>query len=235
MASTAAVEVKSSTRVFNGTLIRFTHQSQETRTPMTCAVYIPTTSSGSETFPTLLYLSGLTCTDENVCQKSGIFKKLSELRMGFVAPDTSPRGAGIPGETDSWDMGAGAGFYLDATAEPWAQHYKMYSYITKELMVVLKDNFAALDLTRMGVTGHSMGGHGALTIALKNQHMFKSVSAFAPICNPKVRFAASRSLLFRSRSPHVIWHSLSRTQPTARTVGTEGIWVVPGRSPATVR
>ncbi len=155
---------------------------------MTCAVYIPLSSpdKASETFPTLLYLSGLTCTDENVCQKSGIFKKLSELRMGFVAPDTSPRNTGIPGETDSWDMGAGAGFYLDATAEPWAQHYKMYSYITKELMAVLKDNFAALDLTRMGVTGHSMGGHGALTIALKNQHMFKSVSAFAPICNPKV-------------------------------------------------
>lgn len=192
MAAAVAVEIKSTTRVFNGTLIRFTHQSNETKTPMTCSAYIPlmTSSEGNETFPTLLYLSGLTCNDENVCQKSGIFRKLSELRMGFVAPDTSPRGAGIPGETDSWDIGVGAGFYLDATAEPWTQHYRMYSYITKELMIVLNENFAALDLTRMGVTGHSMGGHGALTIALKNQHMFKSVSAFAPICNPKVKFFA---------------------------------------------
>lgn len=131
-----------------------------------------------------MYLSGLTCTDENVCQKSGAFKALSEHQLGFIAPDTSPRGAGITGEADSWDFGVGAGFYLDATNSPWANNYRMYSYITKELPAVIASNFPTLDLTRMGITGHSMGGHGALTIALKNQTMFKSVSAFSPICNP---------------------------------------------------
>ena len=119
-----------------------------------------------------------------MCQKSGAFKTLSELQMGFIAPDTSPRGAGIEGESDSYDFGVGAGFYLDAINGPWAENYRMYSYITKELPGIIASNFPSLDITRLGITGHSMGGHGALTIALKNQTMFKSVSAFAPICNP---------------------------------------------------
>jgi S-formylglutathione hydrolase len=104
--------------------------------------------------------------------------------MGLIAPDTCPRGAGVPGETDSWDFGQGAGFYLDATTELWKDNYRMYSYITKELPTVLTENFPTLDLSRMGITGHSMGGHGALTIGLKNPKLFRSVSAFAPICNP---------------------------------------------------
>lgn len=104
--------------------------------------------------------------------------------MGFIAPDTSPRGANIPGEADNWDFGVGAGFYLDATEMPWSNNYNMYSYITKELFGVISENFTALDTSNVSITGHSMGGHGALTIAFKNQHMFKSVSAFAPICNP---------------------------------------------------
>ena len=104
--------------------------------------------------------------------------------MAFIAPDTSPRGAGIAGEADSWDFGVGAGFYLDATSSPWHENWRMYTYITKELPTILAAKFPAMDLLRMGVTGHSMGGHGALTIALKNQHIFRSVSAFSPICNP---------------------------------------------------
>eukprot|EP00600_Ochromonadales_sp_CCMP1393_P004310 CAMPEP_0174991702 /NCGR_PEP_ID=MMETSP0004_2-20121128/22067_1 /TAXON_ID=420556 /ORGANISM="Ochromonas sp., Strain CCMP1393" /LENGTH=278 /DNA_ID=CAMNT_0016245537 /DNA_START=126 /DNA_END=962 /DNA_ORIENTATION=- len=157
---------------------------------MTCAVYLPPAvaedeaSSSSTTVPYLLYLSGLTCNDENVCQKSGIFAKLAEKNIAFVAPDTSPRGAGVPTEDDSWDFGTGAGFYLDATAEPWSKNYRMYSYITKELPEFLASNFPALDNDKVGITGHSMGGHGALTIALKNPTKYKSVSAFAPICNP---------------------------------------------------
>jgi S-formylglutathione hydrolase len=131
-----------------------------------------------------MYLSGLTCSDENVCQKSGIFKTLSELQMGFVAPDTSPRGAGVEGETESWDFGQGAGFYVDATTEKWSNNYRMYTYVTKELPKILSEHFPSLDQTRMGITGHSMGGHGALTIAFKNPAQFKSVSAFSPICNP---------------------------------------------------
>jgi len=159
---------------------------------MTCTVYLPTGSAtpvDDKTVPVILYLSGLTCTDENVCQKSGIFRILSELGgIGFISPDTSPRNSGILGESDSWDFGVGAGFYLDATTEPWSTNYNMYSYITKELPEVITSNFPSLDITRMSITGHSMGGHGALTIALKNQHMFTSVSAFAPICNPIVAF-----------------------------------------------
>jgi len=176
---------------------------------MTCSVYLPSScnSEGSTNrVPCLMYLSGvffiffvifimilyysmllvlkLTCTDENVCQKSGAFRYLSQRQLGFIAPDTSPRGAGIAGESDSWDFGVGAGFYLDATQNPWAENYKMYSYITKELPSIIANNFPTLDQSRMGISGHSMGGHGALTIALKNPSLFKSVSAFSPICNP---------------------------------------------------
>lgn len=180
----AAIEIKSTVKVFTGSLIRFSHMSAETKTTMTCAVYLPQETSVAKKFPSLMYLSGLTCTDENVCQKSGCFKALSEMQMGFIAPDTSPRGAGVAGETDSWDFGVGAGFYLDATAEAWKENYRMYSYITKELPSVISSNFPSLDLTRLGITGHSMGGHGAMTVALRNQDMFKSVSAFSPISNP---------------------------------------------------
>jgi S-formylglutathione hydrolase len=113
-----------------------------------------------------------------------MFRALAEHGLAMVAPDTSPRGAGIAGETDSWDFGVGAGFYLDATEHPWSENYRMYTYITVELLDLIARNFPIVDVHRAGITGHSMGGHGALTIALKNQTMFRSVSAFAPICNP---------------------------------------------------
>eukprot|EP00602_Paraphysomonas_sp_CaronLab_P007017 CAMPEP_0185026806 /NCGR_PEP_ID=MMETSP1103-20130426/11268_1 /TAXON_ID=36769 /ORGANISM="Paraphysomonas bandaiensis, Strain Caron Lab Isolate" /LENGTH=256 /DNA_ID=CAMNT_0027560511 /DNA_START=98 /DNA_END=868 /DNA_ORIENTATION=+ len=152
---------------------------------MTCAVYLPPAASDtSNKLPSLLYLSGLTCTDENVCQKGGAFRALAELNIAFIAPDTSPRNVDIPGDNDSWDFGTGAGFYLDATAEPWANNYRMYSYIVQELPQVISANFPQIDVSNMGITGHSMGGHGALTIALKNQQAYKSVSAFSPICHP---------------------------------------------------
>mmetsp|Transcript_29021 Transcript_29021/g.57917 ORF Transcript_29021/g.57917 Transcript_29021/m.57917 type:complete len:284 (+) Transcript_29021:34-885(+) len=177
------MEIKSKVKVCGGELIRFTHQSNETKTPMTCAVFIPNTASSTPT-PYLLYLSGLTCTDENVCQKSGVFQALAKHQIAFVAPDTSPRGAGIEGEDDGWDFGTGAGFYLDATSPKWADNYRMYSYVTKELPSILTTHFPQLDQTRVSITGHSMGGHGALTIALKNPTKYRSVSAFSPICNP---------------------------------------------------
>jgi S-formylglutathione hydrolase len=151
--SHTAIEIKSTTKVFNGFLIRFSHQSIETKTTMTNAVYLPIDNIDLKTesslaIPSIFYLSGLTCTDENVCQKGGQFKYLSELRLAFVAPDTSPRGANIPGEDDSWDFGTGAGFYLDATNSPWDKNYRMYSYITKELPEVLSVNFPCLNLNR---------------------------------------------------------------------------------------
>jgi S-formylglutathione hydrolase len=149
---------------------------------MTCSVYIP---SNENKLSALLYLSGLTCSDENVCQKSNIFKSLYENNMALIAPDTSPRNEiKLPGETDSWDFGAGAGFYLDATVSPWKENYRMYSYITSELIDIIYEKFPQININSLGITGHSMGGHGALTIGIRKNYLFKSVSAFAPICNP---------------------------------------------------
>lgn len=162
--------------------MRFTHDSVQTKCKMTASVFIP--GNATAKCPLLMYLSGLTCTDENVCQKSGIFRSLAEKGLAFVAPDTSPRGINILGDGDSWDFGTGAGFYLDAVAEPWSENYRMYSYVTDELLGVIEDNFPEIDIDNVGITGHSMGGHGALTIALKRPDLFKSVSAFAPIANP---------------------------------------------------
>ncbi|KAL3895701.1 MAG: hypothetical protein SGCHY_004543, partial [Lobulomycetales sp.] len=132
---------------------------------------------------TLVFLSGLTCTHENFIQKSGALKKAAELKLVLVCPDTSPRGLGIPGEDDSYDFGSGAGFYVDATEENWSK-YQMYSYIVSDLLGVASGVCGNIDTDRVGVFGHSMGGHGALTIGLKNPGLFKSVSAFSPIVNP---------------------------------------------------
>lgn len=163
------MEIKSKTAVFGGQLIRFSHLSAQTGTTMTCAVFLPDPVA---TVPYLLYLSGLTCTDENVCQKSGIFRSLAQNKVtivlcrvvhvngfqrllqfalhqiGFVAPDTSPRGAGIEGEDEDWDFGTGAGFYLDATAPKWSSNYRMYSYVTEELPALLTQHYPQLDHSR---------------------------------------------------------------------------------------
>ncbi|KAK2078022.1 hypothetical protein QBZ16_003890 [Prototheca wickerhamii] len=148
---------------------------------MTFSVFHPP-AADKNPVPVLYYLSGLTCTDDNVMQKSGVQRIAAELGVAVIAPDTSPRGLGIEGEDESWDFGTGAGFYLNATQEKWRQ-YRMYDYVVKELPMLLAE-FSDLDLSKASITGHSMGGHGALTIALKNPEVFKSVSAFSPIVNP---------------------------------------------------
>lgn len=137
----------------------------------------------SEPVPVLYYLSGLTCTEENVMAKSGVQRYAAEHGLVLVAPDTSPRNTGIPGETDDWDFGAGAGFYVDATIAPWSQHYQLYSYVVEELPALIAEHFPVLP-DRQGIFGHSMGGHGALVCALRNRDRYRSVSAFAPICAP---------------------------------------------------
>ncbi|KAI1417526.1 S-formylglutathione hydrol [Hypoxylon sp. FL1857] len=144
-----------------------------------------TTTTTTTKVPVLIYLSGLTCTPQN-CTEKGFFQAHAARRgIALVWPDTSPRGANLPGETDSWDFGAGAGFYVDATAEPWSKHYRMETYISRELPEALFAAFGAqLDKDRVSITGHSMGGHGALTLYLKNPGKYRSVSAFAPIANP---------------------------------------------------
>ncbi len=160
----------------------YEHQSEVTGTAMKFAVYRPVQAETAKV-PVLTYLAGLTCTEETFTIKAGAQRYASSYGMMLVMPDTSPRGAGIPGEDEDWDFGSAAGFYLDATAEPWSRNYRMYSYVTEELPALIAANFSA-DMERQGIFGHSMGGHGALTVALKNPGRYASVSAFAPIVAP---------------------------------------------------
>ncbi|MEE8270429.1 MAG: S-formylglutathione hydrolase [Alphaproteobacteria bacterium] len=167
---------------FGGVQGFYEHGSAVTGTTMCFAVFRPAQSETGDV-PVLTYLAGLTCTEETFTIKAGAQRLAASHGILLVAPDTSPRGAGIAGEDDDWDFGTGAGFYLDATAEPWSRHYRMYSYVTDELPALIAESFAA-DPGRQGIFGHSMGGHGALTIALKNPDRYRSVSAFAPISAP---------------------------------------------------
>ena len=183
VAPPAKIEVLKRIAVAGGTLTRFSHESAETKTPMIASVFIPPGLEYASELPALYWLSGLTCNDENFCQKSGAFAHATRHKVALVIPDTSPRGAGIPGEDEDYDLGTGAGFYVDATAEPWASNYRMYSYITKELPAIVEAEFA-ISRSLRSIAGHSMGGHGALTIAFKDPEAWASVSAFAPICNP---------------------------------------------------
>jgi S-formylglutathione hydrolase len=170
-------------RCFGGTQGFYRHASTSTGTGMRVAVYQPPQAEDGPV-PVLVFLAGLTCTDENFTIKAGAQRLAAEHGLLLVAPDTSPRGLGLPGEADAWDFGAGAGFYVDATQAPWARHYRMYSYVTRELPEVIAAAFPRADLDRQGIFGHSMGGHGALVAALRNPDRYRSVSAFAPICAP---------------------------------------------------
>lgn len=179
------LSTKSEWTSFGGKLSVHEHDSKVTGTPMTFAVYTPPVKDGqNDPFPVLWYLSGLTCNWSNVMEKSGLQRVASELGLMIIAPDTSPRGDGVAND-EAYDLGQGAGFYLSATQEPWAEHYKMDEYILSELTRLVSKNFDA-DMERQGVFGHSMGGHGAITFALKNPDHFKSCSAFSPITSPSV-------------------------------------------------
>jgi len=178
-----AVETLSSVRSFGGEQAVLRHASEATGTDMTFSVFVPDHAEGA-LLPVVWYLSGLTCTHANVTEKGEYRRACAELGLIFVAPDTSPRGDGVPDDADgAYDFGLGAGFYVDATQEPFAQHYKMWSYITQELPKIIGDCFPA-DLERQSIMGHSMGGHGALTIGLTLPERFKAVSAFSPIVAP---------------------------------------------------
>ncbi|WP_281401657.1 S-formylglutathione hydrolase [Microvirga soli] len=176
-------ETVSQSRCFNGTQFVYRHTSRETGTPMRLAVFVPPQAKDRKV-PVVWFLSGLTCTEENFTVKSGAQRVASELGLMLIAPDTSPRGEGVPDDPEgAYDFGLGAGFYVDALQEPWAKHYRMRSYIERELPDLIAESLPA-DMSRQGITGHSMGGHGALTIALRNPDRFKAVSAFAPIASP---------------------------------------------------
>ena len=175
------LETLSETRAHGGTQGVYRHASTATGTAMTFAAFVPEHAPGTE-LPVLWYLSGLTCTHANVMEKGEYRAACAQHGVIFVAPDTSPRGNGVP-DAETYDFGQGAGFYVDATQEPWARHYRMRSYIEDELPALIGEHFPA-DMARQGIAGHSMGGHGALTIALRNPGRFRSVSAFAPIVAP---------------------------------------------------
>ena len=175
------MEIVSENKAFGGVQGVYTHDSEATGGAMTFAVYMPP-HAASETVPCLWYLSGLTCTHENAMTKAGAQGWAAEHGVALVFPDTSPRGDDVA-DDEAYDLGKGAGFYVDATQDPWAPHYKMYSYITRDLQNLVTSEFAIAQ-DRQGITGHSMGGHGAITLALANPELYRSVSAFAPIANP---------------------------------------------------
>ncbi|AUH33258.1 S-formylglutathione hydrolase [Paracoccus tegillarcae] len=174
-------ETVSENRSFGGTQGVYSHQSEATGTKMTFGLFLPEEAQYGRV-PVLWYLSGLTCTHENAMTKAGAQEWAAEAGMALVFPDTSPRGEGVA-DDEAYDLGQGAGFYVDATQDPWKPHFKMWHYVTHELPELVSDNFA-IDRDSMGITGHSMGGHGALTIAMTMPERYRSVSAFAPIANP---------------------------------------------------
>jgi S-formylglutathione hydrolase len=180
-----ALKLLSSHACFGGEQRFYAHTSHEIGLRMRFSAFLPTQAVGptARDMPALLLLAGLTCNEETFMIKAGAQRLAAEAGLALVSPDTSPRGAGVPGENDDWDFGEGASYYLDATNPPWSTHYRMESWLMRELLPLL-DNDLRIDTSRLGITGHSMGGHGALTLALRHPGRFRSVSAFAPISSP---------------------------------------------------
>ena len=179
-----SLEIISDNKSHGGRQLVVKHASSATSTDMTFSVFLPPQAESGARLPVIWYLSGLTCTHANVTEKGEYRAACAELGLIFVAPDTSPRGQGVPTALEgAWDLGLGAGFYVDATQEPWAKHYRMWTYVTEELPALVVGEFP-VDGYRQAIMGHSMGGHGALTVALRNPDLFRSVSAFAPIVAP---------------------------------------------------
>ncbi|KAJ2508956.1 hypothetical protein IWW47_000313 [Coemansia sp. RSA 2052] len=206
------MELVSKQRSFKGEVRKYTHHSTATKGKMTFNIYLPDVAlTGKERVPVLYYLSGLTCNEDNMITKGGALPYLSDERIALVAPDTSPRGAGIPGEDDDWELGTGAGFYVDATQDPWAQNYNMYSYVQSELQQLVAESFA-VDASRTSIFGHSMGGHGALVLALRNSGHYKSVSAFAPICHPSTSNWGRKQLTAYLGSDESAWAAYDATE-----------------------
>ncbi|CBQ69248.1 probable esterase D [Sporisorium reilianum SRZ2] len=178
-----SLTTKSTVKVCGGMLTKYTFASASLGSLETAInVFLPSSACATSKVPVLYYLSGLTCTEDNAAQKGFFFRAAEEVQIAVVFPDTSPRGAGVEGEEESYDFGTGAGFYVNATREPWSKAYRMYDFVVRELPDKLRD--LPIDTARASITGHSMGGHGALTLYLKNRAAYRSASAFSPICNP---------------------------------------------------
>jgi len=215
------MKVLSEQACFGGVMGFYAHDSEEIGLEMRFGVYRPPQAANGRV-PVVTYLAGLTCNQETFMIKAGAQRVAAELGLMLVAPDTSPRGAGIPGEDDDWDFGTGAGFYVDATEAPWSKHYRMYSYVTKELPTVVGEAFPA-DAARQGIFGHSMGGHGALVCGLRNPDLYRSVSAFAPIVAPSRVPWGEKALPAYLGADRSAWADydaceLVRRQPTGATL-----------------
>jgi S-formylglutathione hydrolase len=206
-------ELLSEHTCFGGAQRFYRHDSAAVGLPMRFSIFLPPNAQGKK-LPVLFYLAGLTCTEETFMTKAGAQRVAANEGIILVAPDTSPRGANVAGETDSWDFGVGAGFYVDATCEPWARHYRMYSYIL-ELHDLVMSGFPA-DPNRCGIFGHSMGGHGALVLALRNPDLFKSVSAFAPIAAPSRAPWGEKAFGGYLGPDHDAWHAYDATELMVR-------------------
>ncbi len=214
---TQTLETKSTAKSFGGVQGVYTHQSKVCACPMTFAVFVPPHKEGAK-LPVLWYLSGLTCTHANVMEKGEYRRAAAEHGVIIVCPDTSPRGEGVADVQDNWKMGCGAGFYIDATQQPWAKNYQMYSYVTQELPTLIAAHFPA-DMSRQSIFGHSMGGHGALISALKNPGRYRSVSAFAPITHPMIADWSAPALtayLGADQKAHRAWDTVALIEDDAR-------------------
>ena len=199
------METLSTEKSFDGVQGVYRHAASQTACDMTFAVYMPPQAEDGPV-PVLWYLSGLTCTHANVMEKGEYRRVAAELGLAIIAPDTSPRGADVPDEPDNWQFGSGAGFYVDASEAPYEMHYRMYSYIRDELPALVGDAFN-LDMSRQGIFGHSMGGHGALVMALRNPDRFCSASAFAPIVNPSTADLSSSAFARYLGSDQAAWRA----------------------------
>jgi S-formylglutathione hydrolase len=205
-----SLNLKSESRCFGGTVGYYSHESKSCNSEMRFAVYVPPQAK-SKSVPVLYYLSGLTCTEDNFTVKAGAQRYAAEYGMMLVAPDTSPRNTETPGEDETWDLGTGAGFYVNATAEPWNKHYQMYSYAVNELPRLIEQNFPIL-AKKQGIFGHSMGGHGALVCALRNPEQYLSVSAIAPICAPIQCQWGEKAFTAYLGSNRNLWHDYDASE-----------------------
>lgn len=221
------LELLSEHACFGGVQRFYRHDSTEIGLPMKFSVFLPAHADGAR-LPALVYLAGLTCTEETFAMKAGAQRVAAEEGLILIAPDTSPRGAGVPGESDSWDFGVGAGFYVDATEAPWSQRYRMYSYVHE--LVALVQRELPVDGARLGLFGHSMGGHGALTMALKRPDVFRSVSAFAPIAAPARCPWGKKAFRGYLGADEAAWqaHDASALMASLRTPFPQGILIDQG-------
>lgn len=227
----SSLQLLSEHACFGGVQRFYQHNSREIGLPMKFGVFLPVQAllAVPVKVPVLFYLAGLTCTEETFAIKAGAQRFASGHGMALVTPDTSPRGAGVPGESDYWDLGVGAGFYIDAMQTPWARHYRMESYVAQELPALLAENMA-LDMQRAGIFGHSMGGHGALTLALKYPQQFRSVSAFAPIAAPAQCPWGEKAFSAYLGDDRAVWqkHDASALMAQAKNPFPEGILIDQG-------